>query len=481
MDAALTQLGALDERPLALQYVLTPAPALFERLSRLLFRASEARLERARLRERGDPGLRSGVAAQELKDALAVQHRRLFFAELRVGGPSYAACRALAGTLRGESAAENQLVERYMRPYGSGPLHARWLQRSVGDPLPSWRRGVLSSPELAALWQLPSPTLRLPGLARSPLPRAPASGSVSRAEGHALLRDEHRPVGIRPEDRAAGLGLIGGQGTGKTAAMCRTVASDARDPGCALIVLDPKSDLADRALSVIPPERTVHYLDFEAPEIGINPLLAPGDPAMVADKVVEAFKDIHEDGDIRTSSDRFLRQAAHAAIGVTCRERFGECPAWLLPPRKTGPENCNERSTGRPSPIPGDASTRSTTRSTAGTSWSGRGGRCATVARPASTGRPSSRSSATALPGCSTSSRRTSAPAATACSPRAGPSFRSPVRRSDGRCRSRRSATRSGRVAHAAQAAARVRGAGRATARRVRRRRGRPRPPRCRS
>jgi hypothetical protein len=99
--------------------------------------------------------------------------------------------------------------------------------------------------------------------------------------------------------------------------MCRTVASDALDPDCALIVLDPKSDLADKAPSVIPPERTVHYLDFEAPEIGINPLLAPGDPAMVADKVVEAFKDIHEDGDIRASSDRFLRQAAHAAIGAS--------------------------------------------------------------------------------------------------------------------------------------------------------------------
>jgi hypothetical protein len=140
---------------------------------------------------------------------------------------------------------------------------------------------------------------------------------VSRAPEHALLRDERGPVGIRPADRTAGLGLVGGQGTGKTAAICRTVASDARDPDCVLIVLDPKSDLADKALSVIPPERIVHYLDFEAPEIGINPLLAPGDPAMVADKVVEAFKDIHEDGDIRASSDRFLRQAAHAAIGAS--------------------------------------------------------------------------------------------------------------------------------------------------------------------
>src|SRR5215211_6426 len=316
MDAALTQMAAL-ERPLTLQYVLTPAPAVFERLSRLLFRASEARLERARLRDRGDPGLRSGVAAQELKGGLAVQHRRLFFAEVRVGGPSYAACRALAGALRGESAAENQLVERYMRPYASGPLHARRMRRGLADPLPSWRRGVLSSSELAALWQLPGPALRLPGLERSPLPRAPAPTGVSRAHEHALLRDERGPVGIRPGDRTAGLGLIGGQGTGKTAAMCRTVASDARDPDCALIVLDPKSDLADKALSMIPPQRTVHYLDFEAPEIGINPLIAPGDPAMVADKVVEAFKDIHEDGDIRASSDRFLRQAAHAAIGAS--------------------------------------------------------------------------------------------------------------------------------------------------------------------
>jgi hypothetical protein len=165
-----------------------------------------------------------------------VQHQRLFFAELRVGGPSYAACRALAGTLRGESAAENQLVERYMRPYGSGPLHARRMERGLADPVPPWRRGVLSSSELAALRQLPGPALRLPGLVRSPLPRAPAPTSMSRTPEHALLRDERGPVGIRPEDRSAGLGLIGGQGTGKTAAMCRSVASDARDPDCALIV-----------------------------------------------------------------------------------------------------------------------------------------------------------------------------------------------------------------------------------------------------
>src|SRR5215207_2885499 len=90
--------------------------------------------------------------------------------------------------------------------------------------------------------------------------------------------------------------------------------------------------------------------------------------------------------------------------------RAGECQKWLGPPSRTKSENCSERSTGRPRPIPGDGSTRSTTRSTAGTSWSGRGSWCAPIAaRPASTGRPSPMSRSTGLPGCSMSWRRLAA------------------------------------------------------------------------
>ena len=64
--------------------------------------------------------------------------------------------------------------------------------------------------------------------------------------------------------------------------------------------------------------------------------------------------------------------------------------SWLGPPSRIQSENYSERSTGRPRPIPDVGSTRSMTRSTAGTSWSGRGGRCApTRARLALTDRPS--------------------------------------------------------------------------------------------
>ena len=43
--------------------------------------------------------------------------------------------------------------------------------------------------------------------------------------------------------------------------------------------------------------------------------------------------------------------------------RAGECQSWLGPPSRIKSENCSERFTGRPRPIPDDGSTRSMTRS----------------------------------------------------------------------------------------------------------------------
>jgi hypothetical protein len=84
-------------------------------------------------------------------------------------------------------------------------------------------------------------------------------------------------------------------------------------------------------------------------------------------------------------------------------------PSWLFPPSRTRSENYSERFTGWPKPTLNDGSTRSTTRSTAGTSWSGRGSWCAPiVARPASTSRPSRTSRITASPSSSMNWRRIS-------------------------------------------------------------------------
>src|SRR4051812_37456241 len=121
--------------------------------------------------------------------------------------------------------------------------------------------------------------------------------------------------------------------------MAQSCADDAQDDGCCLIVLDPKRDLADKALSVTPRRRTVWILDLAAPEIGINPLLIPGRPDAVADAVVEGFRDTNEDGAIMASSDRYLRQAAIGALVLAREEKrmptMGDLYRLLLPHEDT--------------------------------------------------------------------------------------------------------------------------------------------------
>jgi hypothetical protein len=157
----------------------------------------------------------------------------------------------------------------------------------------------------------------------------------------ALVTDESSgadtPLGcaLRSEDKAYGCALTGSQGTGKTSVMVQSCADDAADDRCCLLVFDPKRDLADKALSVIPCHRRTWILDLADPELGINPLLIPGRPDAVADAVVEGFRDTNEEGSILASSDRYLRQAAIGALVLARAEErppsMGDVYRLLLP------------------------------------------------------------------------------------------------------------------------------------------------------
>jgi hypothetical protein len=58
--------------------------------------------------------------------------------------------------------------------------------------------------------------------------------------------------------------LVGGQGSGKTAAMLRTYLNDTRDERAAVVVLDPKSELSRLCLQLTPDEcpKRVWFLDL---------------------------------------------------------------------------------------------------------------------------------------------------------------------------------------------------------------------------
>ena len=217
-----------------MQLAMTPTPALFERHAKRLYKRHEARLSRER-REHLVVRDRSMVEDVELRGGLDVQHRPLFFADLRVVAARSRHLRA--DRLRAaRREAENRLVERgtAMR-HGLFGFYTRRVQRGEGNPLPSFHKGVFASTELAALWHLPSIDYRRPSPSRAAsCPLAPAPPAILRpadGAGHAARRVGRRvdPSGdAQAEHRRARHGRAG-----QVQLSVATVAEDLRRERCA--------------------------------------------------------------------------------------------------------------------------------------------------------------------------------------------------------------------------------------------------------
>lgn len=313
MDRLLSTMAACREDAFV-QLALTPAPALFERYAKRLYKRHEGHLSRIR-REHLIVHDRSLVEDIELRGGLEVQHRPLFFLDLRVAGASREVCEQIGAELRAEGA-ENRLVER------GGALRGRALERyrtrvarGEGNPWPAPRTGVFASTELAALWHVPSVEYATVPFARGALPVAPAPPAIMRApDGHGTLRDAFGAVRIHPELRRQNTAVPGAVEQGKSSYLVATVAEDLRRERCAVIVLDPKGDAAEAAVSLVPPDRTCTLLDFAHPTCGFNPLAVEAPADTIADYVVGALKNLFTDSDIRASSDRYLRNAVIAVL-----------------------------------------------------------------------------------------------------------------------------------------------------------------------
>lgn len=300
--------------PAFVQLALTPTPALFDGHSKRVYKRHEHHLSRQR-KLRLPPLDRSMVEDEELKGALEVQHRPLFFGELRVVGPNRTVCEQISSQLRAEGA-ENRLVERGTTlRHGWLGLYTQRVLRGEGNPLPSTRKGVFAASELASIWHMPSLDYSTVPFARDPLPRASAPPSILRPYvGTGTLRDGYGPVSIHPELRRQNTAVPGTVEQGKSSYLVATVAEDLEREHCAIIMLDPKGDAAEAAVSLVPPRRVCTLLDFAHPTCGFNPL-AVGAPAdTIADYVVAALKNLFSDGDIKASSDRYLRNAIIAVL-----------------------------------------------------------------------------------------------------------------------------------------------------------------------
>jgi Replication-relaxation len=313
IDRLLTVMGACGE-PAFVQFALTPTPAFFEARSKRLYKRHEAHLSRER-REHLIMRDRSMVEDAELRGGLDVQHKPLFFLDLRVIGPNRTVCERIASELRVQGA-ENRLVERGTAlRHGLLGLYGRRVQRGEGNPIPSFNKGVFATTELAALWQLPSRDYNTVPFARTGVPLAPAPPGIMRpTQGVGTLRDAIGPVSIHPEMRKQNVAVPGTVEQGKSSFLVASVAEDLLRERCALIVLDPKGDAAEAAVSLVPKGRTCTLLDFTHPTCGFNPLRVDAPADVIADYVVAALKNLFTDADIRASSDRYLRNAIIAVL-----------------------------------------------------------------------------------------------------------------------------------------------------------------------
>jgi hypothetical protein len=328
MNRLMTTLGACGQAAFV-QIALTPTPALFEGHAKRLYKRREAELSRARR-----DGLvvldRSLVEDSELRGGLDVQHRPLFFADVRVVAGDRAACERIASELRA-TGAENHLVERGTAVrHGVLGLYGRRVARGEGNPLPAPRKGVFASTELAALWHLPSVDYLTVPFARGAVALAPAPPGIMRpAHGPGTLRDALGPVSIHPQLRRQNTAVPGTVEQGKSSYLVATVAEDLRRERCAVIVLDPKGDAADAAVSLVPPARTCTLLDFADPTCGFDPLAVAAPADVIADYVVGALKNLFTDADIRASSDRYLRNAIIAVLAYDRRSTLWDAARLL--------------------------------------------------------------------------------------------------------------------------------------------------------
>jgi hypothetical protein len=328
VNRLLTAMAACEE-PAFVQLALTPAPALFEALAKRAYKRHEARLSRER-REHLLVRDRSLVEDAELRGGLEVQHKPLFFADLRVVASRRSICEQIAVELRAESS-ENRLVERGTGVrHGLFGLYSRRVGRGEGNPLPSFHRGVFASGELAPIWHLPSVDYLTVPFARSGVPLAPAPPTILRPrDGHGSLRDAHGPVSIHPQLRRQNVAVPGTVEQGKSSFLVATVAEDLRRERCAVIVLDPKGDAAEAAVSVVPEQRTCTLLDLAHPTCGFNPLNVDAPADVIADYVVSALKGLFTDSDIRASSDRYLRNAVIAVLAYDRRSTLWDAARLL--------------------------------------------------------------------------------------------------------------------------------------------------------
>ncbi|HEX7244029.1 MAG TPA: replication-relaxation family protein [Solirubrobacterales bacterium] len=329
IDTLLSVMAEVGERVLV-QIAISPVPNHFQAASR-----AAAVQRRQPAREAPPP---DAVRQREERSSVeGVVFRSLSFCDIRVGAESYRAARHVAGVIEGQAeGGENHLRQR--RPLLRRRLYIERMVRAESNPIPSFSRGVYSSLEIASLWQIPTAYAKNVSIERSSVPQLATPPEVLRPNDprKAIATDlRGNYVGIRSEDFKYGVQVSGVQGGGKTSILAKIAEVRAREPNTAVIVLDPKGDLAEAAAALVPSWRTVRILDVARPLFGMA-LRTPdrdlqAEAAIFSEAMVDVSRTEEGDSQALNASQRSFKMARGATLALEEEPSFWHTLRWLAP------------------------------------------------------------------------------------------------------------------------------------------------------
>src|SRR5205807_9694218 len=135
----------------------------------------------------------SALDQAEMRSAVEVRHRSMFYLEVQVGSSDWETCNRIAASLVARRG-ENHLHRRYM--VVRQRLYRRRFPTAYPPVLPpASMRNLVSGAELAHLLELPSARMKGVPVRRLTIPRMPAAPDAFRAT------DPHAPVAPVLRDR----------------------------------------------------------------------------------------------------------------------------------------------------------------------------------------------------------------------------------------------------------------------------------------
>ena len=178
---------------------------------------------------------------------------------------------------------------------------------------------VLSAEEVASFYHFPISTTETPRVKwlkskeAAPPENLPKEGLLL---GESTFRGQNRPIFMTDEDRRRHLYIVGQTGTGKTTMIDNLVMQDIRN-GKGVAVIDPHGELAEHALSFVPPERLDDVIYFNPGDLmrplGLNMLDfnfdRPEEKTFIVNEMQSIFDRLFDQASMGPMFQQYMRNA----------------------------------------------------------------------------------------------------------------------------------------------------------------------------